>query len=263
MTSPSLYDLAEDLSMTGVFVMAGYDRSDESGGAGSLWGRTFLSGTVTENGQDRPLVPGTRLRLTFQDGNLGANAGCNHLTGRVSIDGEHLVVGPFASTMMACDALLEEQDAWLAAFLSAGPTWRLEGDDLILSTGETEIRLVDRRTADPDRPLRGTRWVVDSIIDNESVASVPAGTEAYLTFRDNNRVEGFTGCNRFGGEAVERGGRITFSQIFSTRMACDGDPGRLESAVLAVLDGEVNARVEADRLTLSRPDGRGLRFRAA
>jgi heat shock protein HslJ len=46
-------------------------------------------------------------------------------------------------------------------------------------------------------------------------------------------------------------------------MACDGDPGRLESAVLAVLDGELSAQVEADRLTLTRPDGSGLRLRAA
>src|SRR5690348_2502521 len=217
------------LLLTGVFVMVGNDRGDESGGAGNLWGRTFLSTTVTENGQNRPLVPGTRLTLTFQDGGVRAYAGCNHLTGRASVDAERLIVGDFASTRMACDAPREEQDAWLAGFLSAGPTWRLDGDGLVLSSGDTEIRLADQRSADPDRPLRGTRWVVDSIIGHQSTTSVPAGTEAYLTLDDNDRVEGFTGCNRFGGTAAERGGRITFSEIFSTKMACDGDAGRLES----------------------------------
>jgi heat shock protein HslJ len=251
------------LLLTGVFVMVEYDRGDESGGTGNLWGRTFLSTTITENGQDRPLVPGTRLRLTFLDGDVRAHAGCNHLTARASVDGERLIVEDFATTRMACDAPREEQDAWLAGFLGAGPRWRLDGDDLVLSTGETEIRLVDRKAADPDRPLQGTRWVVDSIIDNQSATSVPAGAEAWLTLGDNDRVEGFTGCNTFGGKAVGRGGRITFSEIFSTKMACEGDPGRLESAVLAVLDGEVRAQVEADRLTLTRPDGRGLRLRAA
>jgi len=243
--------------------MVGNDHGGESHGAGNLWGHTFLSTRVTENGQSRPLVPGTRLRLTFQDGDVHAYAGCNHLTGRANVDGDHLVVDRLASTMMACDAPLEEQDAWLTRFLSAGPTWRRHGDELILSTGETEIRLVDRRIADPDRPLRGTRWVVDSIVDNESATSVPTGTEAHLTLDDNDRVEGFTGCNGFGGKAAERGGRITFSEILSTKMACVGDAGRLESAVLAVLDGEVSAHVEGDRLALTRPDGRGLRLRAA
>src|SRR5689334_11260610 len=119
------------------------DRGDESGRTGNLWGRTFLSTTVTEKGQDRPLVPDTRLTLTFQDGNVSAHAGCNHMTGGVDVDGERLVVERLAATRMACDAPLMEQDAWLAEFLSDGPTWRLDGDDLVLSTGDTEIRLVD------------------------------------------------------------------------------------------------------------------------
>jgi heat shock protein HslJ len=191
-----------------------------------------------------------------------ANAGCNHLTGRASIDGGRIAVDHFATTEMACDAPRQEQDAWLASFLGAGPTWRLDGDDLVLSTGDTEIRLTDRRTADPDRPLRGTRWVVDSTVDNESATSAPAGTQAYLTFGDGDRVEGFTGCNSFAGTAAERGGRITFSKIISTKKACADEIGRLESAVLAVLDGEVSAQVEADRLTLTRSDGRSLRLRA-
>jgi heat shock protein HslJ len=242
--------------------MDGYGGGVESGGTGSLWGRTFLSTTVTENGEGRPLIPGTRLLLTFQDGELRAHAGCNHMTGPASLDGGRLGVGALASTLMSCGDVLDEQDRWLARFLSANPTWRLDGDDLILSTDDTEIRLTDRRVIDPGRPLRDTRWVVESIIDNESVASVPAGVEAYLTLRGGDRVEGFTGCNTFGGTAVESGGQITFSNIFSTRKACPGESGWLESTVLSVLDGEVAAQVEADALTLTRADGRGLRLRA-
>jgi heat shock protein HslJ len=60
------------------------------------------------------LVPDTRLTLTFRDGDVRAYAGCNHLTGRASVDAERLVVEDFATTMMACDAPREEQDAWLA-----------------------------------------------------------------------------------------------------------------------------------------------------
>jgi heat shock protein HslJ len=242
--------------------MDGYGGGDESSEAGNLWGRTFLSTTATENGEPRPLVPGTQLRLTFQNGQVRAHAGCNHMTGPASLDGGRLGVGALTSTLMSCGDALDEQDRWLARFLSANPTWRLDGDDLILSTGDTEIRLTDQRIADPDRPLRDTRWVVDSIIDNQSLTSVPAGVEAYLMLRDGDRVEGFTGCNTFGGTAVERGGRITFSNIFSTRKACPGESGRLESAVLSVLDGEVAAQLEADTLTLTRPYGRALRLHA-
>src|SRR5690348_6971696 len=61
-------DRGAPLLLTGVFVMVGFERVDQSGEAGNLWGRTFLSTMVTENGHDRPLVPGTTLRLIFQDG---------------------------------------------------------------------------------------------------------------------------------------------------------------------------------------------------
>ena len=48
----------------------------------SLWGRTFISAAVTEDGEPRPLVPDTRIRVTFEqrDGQrvAGWHAGCNH-----------------------------------------------------------------------------------------------------------------------------------------------------------------------------------------
>ncbi len=232
------------------------------GDAKDLWGREFLSTVVTEHGRIRPLVPGTRLRLAFEDGDVRAYAGCNHLTGRALVDGRRLAVERFASTDMACDPVRQEQDAWLASFLAAGPTWRLDGDDLVLGGGGTEIRLTDRSVAEPDRPLRGTRWVVDAVIGNQAATSVPAGAEAHLTFGDD-RVEGFTGCNQFGGTAIARDGHITFSDIAATRMACSDEIMRLESAVLAVLDGTVGARIVGDRLTLTHPDDLGLRLRAA
>src|SRR5262245_14958402 len=53
--------------------------------ASSLDGRTFLSTTVTEQGKDRALVSGTRVSLTFQEGRVGANAGCNSMSGEFSI----------------------------------------------------------------------------------------------------------------------------------------------------------------------------------
>src|SRR5690606_31306221 len=47
----------------------------------SLDGRTFLSTAVVEDGQPRPLVPGTQIRLGFHDGRIAASAGCNTLRG--------------------------------------------------------------------------------------------------------------------------------------------------------------------------------------
>ena len=238
----------------------------DPGGAGSPsagmpWGRSFLSTSVIEDGRPRELVPGTRIRLVFADGRLQAQAGCNHLVGPVADDAGQLVVTDLEVTEMGCDQARHDQDAWLAALLVDRPRWTLEGDELVLRTGTTELRLVDREVADPDRPLAGTRWVVDSLIDGETVSSVPAGHEAHLVF-DGDRFEGWTGCDQVSGTAVQIPGGLRFGDVTRPGARCDGTAAALESAVLAVLDGDVTARIEADLLTLTHPSGRGLQLRA-
>lgn len=226
---------------------------------GQIWGRTFVSTVITEGGHTYQLVRGTRIRLTFNRAELAANAGCNHLSGRVDIEGERLIATNLGSTHMGCANDLNGQDAWLAKVLTARPTWQLDGANLVLRDAGTEIRLVDSRADAPDRPLQGTRWTVESTVDGPAVASVPDG--AYVVFHDD-RIEGFTGCNTFVGTATQRGNAITVSGLTITKVSCHGEFGRLEAAVVAVLDGEMTARVESDRLVLSHPSGRGLHLRA-
>jgi heat shock protein HslJ len=236
-------------------------------GGGEPWGRTFLSTSVTENGQPRPLVAGTRITLNFvADGHrLGAQAGCNQMGGQASFEGGHLVVGDLATTEMGCDPPRHAQDEWLARFLTSRPAWSRSGSTLTLDNGTARIVLEDREVADPDRPLRGTKWVVDTIVDRDTASSVPAGVEASVTFGDDNRFGGNAGCNIMGGNAVvhEATSTITFSELITTRMACDDDRMRVERAVLATLDGDVGYRIDADVLRLDGPGGHGLRLRAA
>jgi len=231
------------------------------------WGRTFLSTSVTENGQPKALVAGTRITLNFvADGHrLGAQAGCNQMGGPASFEGERLVAGDLATTEMGCDPPRHAQDEWLARFLTGRPQWSRSGSTLTLEGGTTRIVLEDREVADPDRPLRGTKWVVDTIVDRDAASSVPAGVEAVIAFDNENRFGGNTGCNGMGGSAVvdEAKSTITFSEVITTKMACDDDRMRVERAVVATLDGDVTYRIDADVLRLDAPGGHGLRLRAA
>jgi heat shock protein HslJ len=229
------------------------------------WGHDYLSTTVTEKGQDRLLAAGTRIRLSFtDDGRLVASAGCNTMSGQAEVRDGRLVVADLATTEMGCDADRHAQDEWLARFLTSRPRVDLVEHELTISGGSTEIRLQDREVADPDRPLRGTRWVVDTVVDGESASSVPEGADAHITFGDDNAFGGSTGCNSMGGTAVvdDGAGIITFSDVIATKIACEEDKMRLERAVLSVLDGKVTYTIDADRLTLSHPSGNGLGLRA-
>src|SRR5687767_1310518 len=193
-------------------------------GSGEAWGRTFLSTSVTENGQPKPLVEGTRISLRF-DGErrqLGAQAGCNSMSGAASFEDGRLVVDDLATTEMGCDPPRHAQDEWVAAFLTGRPRSTLDGPTLTLENGTTRMVLDDRKVADPDRALRGTKWVVDTIVEGESASSVPAGAEAHVVFgdgEDRDRFGGHAGCNGMGGNSVvdEKGSTIAFSEVISTK----------------------------------------------
>lgn len=124
------------------------------GGGGSLAGRTFVSESVTEDGQPRPLVDGTRIRLTVHDdgGGIGADAGCNIIGGQLARTPHRLVIDDLTSTEMACPPDRGEQDEWLAGFLDADPTYALRGPRLRLVVGATVIRLVDDEVVHLARP---------------------------------------------------------------------------------------------------------------
>lgn len=231
--------------------------------AESLWGNDFLLTEATVGGEPKALVAGTEVRLGFtDDGRLVANAGCNTMSGPVSLDGGTLSADGLATTEMGCDPARHAQDEWLADFLAGDPTWELTDARLTLRGGDTELVLTERSAADPDRPLRGPVWTVDTLIDGEVASSTPAGAPPATLEFGPERVKVFGGCN--GGSAGYRveGDTITFDALVMTRKACSDEIMALESAVVAVLDGSVTYDVTSSVLTLKHPSGKGLRLRA-
>ena len=246
-----------------LFIVACGSRA-ASGGMNDLRGRAFLSTAVTENGQPKPLVAGTRIRLSFgEEGRrIGANAGCNHMGGEARVENGRLVASEMAMTAMGCDGGRNEQDDWLAKFLTGTPTISSSGSELVLANNTTEIRFLDRTVADPDRPLIGTRWTVETIVDRDTASSIPQGAVAQLLVNVDGTFTGNTGCNHMGGAAAITNVALRFSGVFTTKMACEPDRMRLEQAVLGVLEGDVSYEIEADVLRLRHTSGKGIDLRA-
>jgi heat shock protein HslJ len=234
---------------------------DESSAGGSLKGKSYLSTAVTENGQPKQLAPNTQIRLQFtDDGRLIADAGCNSMQSPVSTGNGKLSVEDLAMTEMGCDAPRHAQDDWLAKLLQNKPTWKLEADTLTVASGGTTISLLDRKTAEPDRALEGTKWSLETVITGE-VASHQAGSEkAWITF-NGERVTGSTGCNELQGVVARSTGKLTFGDIATTRRACAGDAATLETALLNGLKGEVTFEIDSTHLEL-RSSTNGLDFTA-
>lgn len=249
---------------------------DEGGGNGAPgagddeipWGTELVSTEVTRDGEPDALVPGTEIRLSFRDdGSATASAGCNTLgIDDVSVVDGHLRATAGAMTEMGCDPQRHAQDEWLVAFLTSEPAWSWDGETLVLTADDAEVTLVDREVVEPDRPLEGTRWDLDTLIEGSgpdgAASSIPEQVDAFVVFEDG-RITGNTGCNSLTGEATVEGDEIAFGMIATTLMLCDAPLGEVEAPMLAVLDGTVAWTVDANRLTLEHPSGNGLSFLAS
>jgi heat shock protein HslJ len=96
-----------------------------------LDGKTFTATEVT----GWVPVTGTTIQLTFEDGRVSGQAGCNTMNGGATwADGVLVLEGPMASTMMACDRGLEAQDQWLMELLESEPRLSLDGETLVIGT---------------------------------------------------------------------------------------------------------------------------------
>jgi heat shock protein HslJ len=225
--------------------------------------RTFASTAVAEGGSPRPLVPGTRITLSVTSGgHLQASAGCNTLSAPVQVRRHRLVVGPLSSTDMGCARERHDQDEWLAGILAADPSYVLRGTRLLLTSGATEIRLAEVPATGPDRPLVGTEWHLESLLDGDVSSPLPPDTGATLSFTESSVSVQVVDCNRGTGDVVIASLALSVGSLAMTERACLPDPSAVEHAVVTVLRGTVGYAVDGDTLTLRQPSGPGLALRA-
>jgi heat shock protein HslJ len=76
-----------------------------------------------------------------------------------------------------------------------------------------------------------------------------------IVFGADGKVNGNVGCNGFGGDYTVDGNTITFGQIVSTLMFCEGPVGDQETTTLNVFAGSATFVLDGDTLTITSADG--------
>ncbi|MGW7681712.1 META domain-containing protein [Kribbella sp. NPDC054772] len=244
------------------------------GSSPTLLGKTYLSTAVVEHGEPKHLQPNTRIRLQFErmpnknaDGPrvydvVRAHVGCNRIgaavaAGELLTDGSLWIDG-VGGTTVGCRPPLRDQEEWLKALLMSRPSWRLDGDKLTLASGGTTITLLDRKLAEPDFPLDGTRWNVVTSITNADLRQYHHKAEqAWIAFNDGH-LTGWTGCNHLTGTVSRNNTELHFSDVAVTDEACTAATAALQTAILASLGRAVAYTIDHNRLTLIAPSGIGL-----
>lgn len=88
-------------------------------------------------------IDGTEPTIEFvADGTLAASAGCNSGAGSWELDGDQLTIGQLASTSMACEEPVMQQEADLFAALEASKQVQVTGDSLTLLREDGTITVV-------------------------------------------------------------------------------------------------------------------------
>lgn len=229
--------------------------------AAHLEGRELIIRSIAEGGEERTWFDDRELRVTFDDGRIGASGGCNQLGAAFEVDRDVLVVDIRGGTEMACAEELMDLDDWLMDVLSATHEVVLDGPDVVLTSGPTTIAMTDRRSVRPDPPLVGTEWVLNTIIKGNGAHSLPRDYVATVTLADDGTFEVDTGCNT-GSGGFEQLGPTTLgvTELETTEIGCTGDVGEVEAVLLAVLaQGEVEVAIgDLDLILLAGDVGAGF-----
>jgi heat shock protein HslJ len=213
-----------------------------------LTGRIWMSTAVTVAGAPRPLVYGTRIRMTFADGTLNVDAGCNMLSFPIAVEADRLVTGEPVSTLIGCSQEREAQDEWIAEFVGNGnPGWEVADGNLTLTAGDTKI------VFEALAPW-GRTYAAVSVREAGTVpAPVVPDTTIRLTFTAPDRLTAHAGCNVLGFRLAVDATRFTVDdRVSSTRMTCTAGLAAQDRWLTTFFTDDPDYRLCGDTLTLTR-----------
>lgn len=220
---------------------------------------TYVVTSVTHHSLPRQLVKGTEIRIRFADAEATLTAGCNTMSGGYQLEESRLTLEHLTSTDMGCDPARTAQDTWLAG-LFARTVQLTTGNEPTIVAGSTVLAMADREQVFPDKPLLGTRWKLDTLIDGGVVSSLPAGRSASMRIVGRD-LRAQDGCNDGSGAVLIRNGIIGFSDVVFTTRPCPSSD-QVAPSFGAFLAGAGTYEITENRLTITH-DGRGLGFTAA
>ncbi len=209
-----------------------------------LWQRTeYANDTVLA-------APDPRLyAVTFQrDGDLRILADCNRVTGTYTLDESRLSLSPGAATLALCPAGSQDQ-AFLRDLRNVA-AYVFDGENLVLNLRVDGGNMVFAPR--PAHSLIGPEWRVVGVNNGRGgLASVLPDVPLTVTFGEDGRVTGNSGCNLFQGGYTLTGSSLSVGELISTRRACISDAlNAQEQQFLTALRAAATYGLEGEDMTL-------------
>lgn len=184
-------------------------------------------------------------------------AGCNRISGSYTIEGDKIVLGPVAATMMACPDMTLEQSI-LGALNSVETVAAPDADHLTLSgKDKTPVMRLEKRYRTVPLSEIGGEWQIVDVFGEP----LPAMDETPTVDFDlaEKRIAAYAGCNRLGASftAGDKPGEMTVSNVLATRMACP-DMSAEENVISALQQVRSYGVTLGGKLLLLSADGNAV-----
>ena len=203
------------------------------------------------------VMAGTELTANFgADGKLTGSAGCNNYTASYQADGNKITIGPAATTMMACEQAVMDQEQQYLAALATAATYRIDGNKLELRTADGALAATFQKAAAGSDALPGSSWIVTAYNNGKGgVVSTMAGTDLTADFGTDGNLTGNSGCNTYSATYKVDGNKITIGPAATTRMACEQAVMDQEQQYLAALSTAATYRIDGSKMEMRTADG--------
>jgi heat shock protein HslJ len=192
------------------------------------------------------------VHLSFEYAGLSLDAGCNSISGPYSACDGRLCVSDLMRTLIGCDADRLAQDDWMSAFLRSSPRLIQQGPRLMLAGTEATLELIEADLLNPDRPLMGRTWTIDTLSDGPTSRSVSLAPT--VTFPTINTLQVFTTCTTGSGSYTAYDGSMGIYDMAYGEEPCGaaGDAGADELIRQVLGEGDQRYEIDVTRLTIRR-----------
>lgn len=179
-------------------------------------------------------LDGTEVTLVFADGRFNGSGGCNAFSAEYTTAGDSLVVGEIASSLMACEPAIEDQEARLFAALKQAASFTIDNGVLTIGYDDSNTLILTETTSEVEG-LAGTRWSFAAFSNGNDWQSVLDDTKVTLDF-EGNRIAGSAGCNTLmGSYTIDGTGGLEFGELATTRRLCPPETMTQETQLLEAL----------------------------
>ena len=210
--------------------------------SGTDW--MLVSYTAEDGGRAGPSAPSS---ITFDDGVVSGNTGCNGFSGPYTSVGDALAIGDLAVTQMYCEPTSAQEPAILAG-LSDIVAYRTDTGDLELLDKQGNSQLIYRT-------LVGQTWV--PMLSGD----MPVPAQVVTLEFHGGEASGQGPCNPYSGPVTIEGMSLEIGPLASDEVACPDL--EIEQAMFAALTAARSWTIDAGDLVLSDEAGAELQRYAA